>query len=231
MLYIVEQEVYMAENNSNISVEALLRRRNKKTPFATQPTSVEGRKLLVEAGSDPKVARRDLGRFATAAWRYNRRGVKIANLQKAQATTDAEIKTFAQHNEGVRGVEHDRRKFRLTVAPQRAIHWLREGLQESLGMVYPEVVGEDVHIEMTVPLGHPTSRGPLTSEMAVDVLHDSLVALNFSVEDIAKIFKHDVLPRVNEKKLNELIQTGQVALSDTAADISETWAIRTEPLI
>ena len=221
----------MAEKmDSSVSVAEALRRRHQDSEYETVVTHREGIRLRVEQSKRPDILKRKIGRLAIAGRQFNRLKKRIEKLTGQQKRPEAEIKDLATAHDGLRGYESDRDNLRVTVFPTHTIAWDRDKLRDSLGVAYTTVVGEDLQVTMSVPLGHVTEQGALTSEMAHTAIYLGLLSLGFEREALPSIVNSQVLPRVDEVKLHELLTSGQISTVEGAGTVRENWSIRTGEL-
>jgi hypothetical protein len=213
---------------STMTLAEVLRRRVNKPVYETRPTHVEGLDLRIEKGHDPQLLRRNIGKLATSGRLLAKSRAQIARLTDRQKNPKDVIKDMAVSHPGLHGFVSEKDHLSLTVYPTHKITWNAELLKDSLGVAYSTVVGEDLVTTVSVPLGHETSKGPLTSKKVETALKAGMRRLGFSQDEIPSILQTELVLRVDEAKLGELITSGQVTLLDGAATVEETWPINTD---
>lgn len=213
-----------------VSAEEILKKRRKPQPYEVMPTDVEGIVLSVEAGKRLDILKKTIARLAIVGTEFAARKAEIKELAEQQKEPEREIKTIAQTHEGLRGVQSEPDNFKLNVFPKHSIAWNTELLKESLGMAYEAVVHEDLSVSMSIPLGYKTKKGPLSSELLQAALARGLVGLGLPEAELSTIIDLQVVPRVDEAKLADLLADGRVSLLEGAGVPTETWAITVDPL-
>lgn len=215
-----------------LSIEDVLKKRRKKETYDVVPTYIEGVALRVEAGVGEKldILKKTIGRLAIVGADFAARKARLKELTKQQEEPEEEIKGIAQTHEGLRGVQSELDNFKLNVFPRPSITWNVELLKESLGIVYPSVVSEDLAVSISIPLGYKTKKGPLDSELLQEALIKGLVGLGLPKAELGLIVDPQVVPRVDEAKLADLLAAGRVSLLEGAGEVTETWAITVDPL-
>lgn len=201
-----------------------------KERFATTETHLPGVSLRTEPGFDVDILRSTIEKFYALAKDYARRKFQIDKLTAAQKAPDSEIKGLAVSHEGLRGIKSESDKFVLSVLPRDSLTWDHKLLRESLGIAYTSVVHEDLVIAISVPAGFPTERGPIQEELLHQVLTQSLLDIGLPKDGLDKIMSTKVEQRIDEKTLEQMIQSGKVSLLEGTKQTSRTWAIRVDSL-
>lgn len=200
-----------------------------KDRFVLVGTHIKGVFLLAEPGVTPVLSKEAIEQFYSSARAYSARYFEIDRLTSDLKTADPIIKETAQAYEGLRGAQSEDKdeNFKLIVFPTKHITYNDGLMRESLGAVYFSVVHHDVFVSISVPAGLQTEKGPIEAESLCQVIAQALIDyLGLSEEDLKRIMRTEVRPRVDEKKLKELRGSGQAKLLKETELIDETWAIR-----
>lgn len=206
------------------------KRRTTRERFATILSGIPGVSLRYEPGVEPDILRRTIGAFYETAKKHAARYFQIKDIQDQQKGSEAEIKTLAQTNEGLRGIQSEEDNFTLNVFPRDSVTWDPQLLRESLGVAYSSVVHEDLIFAISIPAGHQTEKGPIQEEILKEALMATLLNLGLSEEDLTKIMETRVQQRIDEKTLEDMIQKGKVSLLEGTKHTEITWAITVAPL-
>jgi len=212
------------------TVESILKKRRKKETYEVIPTDIEGVALSVEAGKRLDILQKTIGRLAIVGADFAARKAQLKELAEQQKEPEQEIKSIAKTHEGLRGIQSEPDNFKLNVFPKDSITWNTELLKKSLGLAYSSVVSEDLDVSISIPLGYKTKKGPLSSELLRAVLIKGLVGLGLPEEELSMIVDPQVVPRVDEAKLADLLADNRVSLLEGAGEVTETWAITVDPL-
>lgn len=194
------------------------------------PTDIEGVALSVEKEKKLDILQKTIGRLAIVGADFAARKAQLKELAKLQEEPEQEIKSIAQTHEGLRGIQSEPDNFKLNVFPKHSITWNTELLKESLGLAYSSVVSEDLAVGISIPLGYKTKKGPLSSELLQTALIKGLVGLGLPEAELSMIVDPQVVPRVDEAKLADLLADGRISLLEGAGEATETWAITVDPL-
>jgi hypothetical protein len=81
-----------------------------------------------------------------------------------------------------------------------------------------------------MPLGYKTKKGPLSSELLQTALVKGLVGLGLPEAELGVIVYPQVVTRVDEAKLADMLDGGRVNLLEGAGVATDTWAITVDPL-
>jgi len=212
------------------TIESILQRRQKSNAYDVIPTKLAGFALRVEAGTNPRLLKRALGKLALAGTEYTARKAELSELADQQKQPEKEIKQTAQAYEGLRGIQSEPDNFKLNVFPKHTIVWDTAVLKESLGVAYTSIVHEELNVSIAIPHGYATKKGPLTSELLQEALVKGLVSLGLPKEQLAMIVDPQVVATVDEAKLAGLLAAGRANLLEGAGEVTETWAITVDPL-
>ncbi len=217
---------------SSMSLEEVLRRRAYRPVYESIPTQVKGLNLRVERGNinSPRLIKRELGRLAISGRMIAKSRAQMTRLSKAQNMRKEMVQNLALGHPGLRGIDSETDKLSLTAIPTHKIIWNAELLKESLGVAYSTIVGEDLVTTISVPLGHETSKGTVTTKKVETALKAGIRRLGFSNEELPSILHSEVVLRVDEARLGELIMADQVELLEGSGVVEETWTINTDPL-
>ena len=217
---------------SSMSLEEVLRRRAYRPVYESIPTQVKGLNLRVERGNinSPRLIKRELGRLAISGRMIAKSRAQMTRLSKAQNMRKEMVQNLALGHPELRGIDSETDKLSLTAIPTHKIIWNAELLKESLGVAYSTIVGEDLVTTISVPLGHETSKGTVTTKKVETALKAGIRRLGFSNEELPSILHSEVVLRVDEARLGELIMADQVELLEGSGVVEETWTINTDPL-
>ena len=215
---------------SDVPISDILRRKAEPKPFDALPTKREGVLLRVEHGTIPVVSARALGSLAVRGRRFGNLKRRADALHERMKLPEQELKALVRTLPNVRGIISKKDGLQTTVSPSYKIAWDFAKLGEALGVARSTVIAEDVNFTISVPLGHETPQGPLTSEMARLAMRSGMVQLGFSEGEIDTLVESETVPRVDEAKLHSLIASGQVALPPDVGTAYETWSLRSEPI-
>ena len=205
--------------------DAVIRKAYPPEYIAT-PTQVDGLKVKAERGQEaPHMLKRALGRLALSGkLLYSARSKKNAYESKEAAARDRILDMIAQFPT-LRGFNSEKDDLDITVYPKTSIKWNVPALKESLGPAYTAVAGEDLKVTITVPLGHNAGKGPITSKRVETALRSGLRRLGFDNNDLDSLVHSENAPRVDVKKIGELLLNNQVQLSEEAGTVTETWTV------
>ncbi len=213
------------------SIEDVLKKRREKETYDVMPTDIEGVALQVEAGKRLDILQKTIGEFAILGADYAARKARLDKLVKQQKEPNEEIKKIAQTHEGLRGIQSEPGKFKLNVFPRHETSYDPELLKESLGGAYSSVVHEDFEVSVLIAPGYQTNEGPLSSELLRAALIKGLVDLGLSEAELSMMIDTQVVLRVDEEKLADLLADDRVSLLEGAGEVTkETWAITVDPL-
>jgi len=164
-----------------------------------------------------KIRKRTAANFYGLAVKYKRLEKNEEENKKRKKELKNPILKIAEMLSGLRGLESVKDNLRLIVYPTEHIQYNREPLQESLGIVYDSVVKEDLILTIT-----------LTADIDKDFILQKLrKTLKKNYETLVV---EETILRVDEEKLNQMVEKGQVKLLDDAKIVDTTWNIKTSSL-
>lgn len=207
--------------------------RKRKEKFETLPTELPGVQLKIESGARLDILRKTITRFYKLAKQFAKVYFQINELtNQQQLPLRKEIIAIAEKHQGLRGLISEADNFVLTLTPREKIIWDRELLKESFGVAYPAVVSREyLVVSILVPVGFITEKGvTISEEVMIKAIEEALANLEISMEDLAKIMCREVNISVDEEKLNEMVNRGQVKLLKGTKTSEITWQTRVDHL-
>lgn len=214
------------------SIEEALKSKLPQPDYDVVPTVIEGISLRSEKGKFPEVVMGKLGQLAVWGASLADKEWSIKAQQRDQKISKDKIKELAEQTQGFRGLQSETDNYKVSVYPTYTLRdWHRGWLKRSLGPTYSTVVTENVDVNVSVPLGRSTPEGPLTAEMVEKALKVGMTALGFSQRDLRKLMKAEHNIKVDEPRLAEMVQSGQIKLRKGMVKIGKTWTLRVDPLV
>lgn len=202
----------------------------RKEGYTVIPTHMPGVSLRAEPGAEVDILRKTTDELATLAREYSLRKFQLDQLNFQQQGLSERIKGLAASHEGLRGIQSEEDNFILNVVPRDSVTWNQPLLRESLGILYPAVVHEDLSVFISVPVGYQTDRGPMQEALLRQVLSEAMVSLGLEEADLQKIMEMRIFVRVDAETLNKMIEKGQVSLLEGTKETERNWAITVAPL-
>jgi len=205
--------------------------RKPKERFESLSTQLEGVKLRVEPGIKLDILRKTIDAFYGVARLFTKIKFQIDDLMDQQDSSRKEIIEVVKEHEGLRGLSSEIDNFVLTVIPREKVTWNRKLLQKSMGAAYSALVREDLVVTVSIPVVFVTQKKKIISEEIVEkTIRRALVNLGISQEDLARIMHQEVNITVDEEKLTEMVNQGQVKLPAGAKTSEISWAVRVDRL-
>lgn len=207
-----------------------VRKMNRKR-FETSPTHLEGTQLRKEPGIELDILRKTIEEFYDLAKNFAIVEENLQRLAEAKHNVRERIIKIVWTNAGLRGIISKKENFVLTVFPSEEVSWNRELLKKSLGIRYPDLVGEKLWFVVSIPVGYKTETGTTISEGVLEeAVVKALTNLGISTPELAKIFRKTVYLNVAEKKLDKLISENEIELQPGARKSEITWNVKVDPL-
>ncbi len=205
--------------------------KKRKERFETFPTELPGVQLRIEPGIKLDILQRTIGSFYQLAKQFAEGKFQIDDLTNQQIPRRKEIIGVAKKHEGLRGLISEEDKFVLTVSPSEKIIWDQKLLKESLGIAYSAVTREELAVNVLIPVGFLTEKGvTISEEVMTKAIGEALANLGISQEDLAKVMRQEVNISLDEKKVAEMVNQGQVKLPEGAKTSEITWTVRVDLL-
>lgn len=203
-----------------------------KDRFGAFSTELPGVQLRIEPGTEPALSLETIRSFYRLTSHFAEAYFQIGDLTEQQVPRKEEIIIVVEKHEGLRGLTSEEKNFVLTAIPVKKIVWDRELLQKSMGGVaYSAATTEELAVNVLIPVGFVTGKGITISEEVMEkAIGEALVNLGIVQEDLAKIVRQKVNISLDEKKLTEMINQGQVELLPGAKTSEITWTIRVDRL-
>lgn len=206
--------------------------KKRKESFETFPTELPGVQLRIEPGVQLDILRKTINKFYQLAKQFAEVKFKIDELINQQALWRKEIITIVKEHEGLRGLISEKDNFVLTITPREKITWNRELLKRSLGIAYSSLVREDLVVNLSIPLGFVTKKGvTISEEVMAKAIGEALISLGISQKDLVKVMHQEVNINLDEEKLTEMVNQGQVKLLEGAKTSEITWQVRVDRLM
>ncbi len=212
------------------SLTQVLRDRVKPKKPTLQPTHIENLSLRVRQGikiDPPKAAIRGIHRATMAIIKG---GGRISKIEEGIATKKKILTDFAQDYPGFMGLESKDDNFVVSVYREAKVKYNDRVLKKALGAASTAVTREKLEVTFTLPLGHETEEGILTSERAKTHIQKAIEDLNFSKNDVKKLLTTNVVSKPDEPTLFELLDNGRVVLPPEAATVEDTLKVRITPI-
>jgi hypothetical protein len=212
------------------SLTQVLKDRLKTTKEKLHPTHIENMSLRVQPGikiDAPKAAIRGIQRAAIAMGRFEGR---IAKMEGKKDASERVLTDFAQTYPGFLGFRSKDDNMLVSVYREAKVKYHNKELKKALGAASSAVIGEKLKVTFTIPLGHETGEGLLTSKKAQTHIERAIEDLNFPKAELKKILHTEIVPRYDEPILLELSENGQVELPPEAATVTDTLHVRITPI-
>jgi len=149
---------------------------------------------------------------------------QIDDLDTQQAPRREGIISVAKEHEGFRGLTSEEDNFVLTVTPREKIVWNRELLKESMGdTAYSAVTREELAVNVWIPAA-------ISKEVMAKAISEALANLGITKEDLAKVMRQEVNLSLDEEKVTEMVNQGQIKLLEGAKTSEITWTVRVDRL-
>jgi predicted kinase len=205
--------------------------KKRKERFETFPTELPGVKLRIEPETKLDILRKTIESFYQLAKEFARVKFQIDDLTNQQDSRREEIIGIAKEHKGLRGLTSEKDNFVLTVIPREKVIWNRELLKESLGIAYSAVTREELVVSISIPIGFVTEKGVTISEEVMEkVIKKALTNLGIPREELTKVMRQEVNVTLDEEKLTEMVNQGQVKLLEGAKTSEITWQVRVDRL-
>ncbi|MBU0999746.1 hypothetical protein KKG24_05655 [Patescibacteria group bacterium] len=197
--------------------------------FEIFPTELRGVQLRIEPGIKLDILRKKTESFYQLARQFAEGKFQIDDLTDQQAPWREEIIGAAKEHEGLRGLTSEEDNFVLTVAPREKIIWNKDLLKKSMGIAYSAATREDLAVNVSV--GFVTEKGvTISAGVMAKAISEALVNLGISQKDLAKVMRQEVNISLDEKKVTEMINQGQLKLLKGAKTLEITWTVRVDRL-
>jgi hypothetical protein len=205
--------------------------KKKKERFETVPTHLPGVQLRKEPGVLLDILRKTVTTFYQVAKEFAKTHWQIRDLTGQQDLLREKIIDLVKGNEGLRGIISEEDNFVLTISPREKVSWDQKLLKKSLGIVYSAITREELVVNISIPVGFVTPKVTISEKLLSDVLSKALIEnLGISQQDLKKIMRQEVVLSLDEKKLTEMINQGQVKLLPGTQTIEIIWSVRVDRL-
>jgi hypothetical protein len=183
-------------------------------------SGIKGVWLVVEKGIEKlKISLPILKKFYTLIKEYRSVERKEEEIIEKKETLKEKLVSIVLANPGLKGLQTEADNLRTSIYKSKAvIGYNREPLKKCLGPAYEGVVKEDLQFTII-----------LTSDYNQDELVQYLHQFFKDENTYQKMVKEEILLRVDEEKLNELIIKGKVKLSEEATTEKKksAWYVKT----
>jgi len=197
----------------------------KDQKYSLKPTHIPGVELRVLKGTDPKVPEGVVELLLKKARPYAQTDMQIKELEEIQETEKPGIVDFVEAMPGLRGIRSVPEDWDLlAVEKQASPEYNGILLKTSLGAtLFPEIVGEELVVTITIP-PNTIDEGDVSR-----CLNTLFKEKGIPHEDIPKLFKIKRQPRVDEEKLDQLIEERRVIiLPGTIKEATPTWSLKVD---
>lgn len=205
--------------------------KKRKERFGVFPTELPGVQLRIEPGIKLDVLRKTVESFYQLAKQFAEVKFQIDDLTDQQDPRREEIIGVAKEHEGLCGLTSEEDNFALTVTPKEKTIWNRELLKESMGIAYSAVTREDLAVNVLIPVGFKTEKKITISEKVMaKAISEALANLGIAKEDLAKVMRQEINITLDEEKVAQMVNQGQIKLQKGAKTTEITWAVRVDRL-
>ena len=205
--------------------------KKRKERFETFSTKLPGVQLRIEPGVEPDILQKTIEKFYQLSKQFAEVKFQIDDLDAQQTPRREEVIGVAKEHEGLRGLTSEEDNFVLTVIPREKIVWNRELLKESMGIAYSAVTREGLGVNVSIPVGFVTEKGiTISEEVMSGAIGEALTNLGISQEDLAKVMRKEVNLSLDEEKVTEMVNQGQIKLLEGAKTSEITWTVRVDRL-
>lgn len=205
--------------------------RKKIGGFELQPTYLPGVSLQVEEGVKIKMSRSDIEKLHALARAFATADFGIKDLDVGKKESRPELIRIAESHEGLRGLVSELENFRVIITKKSKKEWNLEVLQDSLGILYTALVGEDYEARINIPHGARTATGKaIDREKIHEAIRKALGRIGLDGKDIDAILSEKTSLRVDEKALERAIKEKRALIPPEASREDITWEVRALPL-
>lgn len=204
-----------------------------KGGFGSQDTHIKGVSLRTEPEKRVDILEKTINQLHKIGKTFAKYKAIFESGAEKQEKRRLKIIDVAKKHDGLRGMTSELDNFVLSVYPSERITYNPSVLKESVGdAVYAGIVREDLNIQITIPVGYKTPKGTVISQdILTKALHEALIKkLGFTEDDLAGVMETSIIPKVDEEKLNKLIEEEKVTLEDGAKDVKVTWNVKADKL-
>lgn len=199
--------------------------------FETFPTELPGVQLRVEPGTKLDILRKTIKGFYQITRQFAEVFFHKKDADELLDLWRKKIIVFVEEHEGLRGISSEADNFVLTVIPREKIIWDREQLKKSLGIAYSAVTREELTVNISIPVGFRTEKGvTISEEVLTKAIVHALANLGISKKDLARVMRQEVNISLDEDKVTEMINQGQIKLLEGTKASDTTWTIRVDHL-
>lgn len=196
----------------------------KSDKYGFVETAMDGVELRILADAKPDVPSEVAELFNKISSEFADLKAKIEVETAEQKGLKKKIIQFVMAIPGLRGVRSVPLDFDLLAILREKISFDRNLLKTSLGTAYPALVSEELVITITIPPG-------IIAEEEVRKKFDGLLAeLGIPADDLAKIVASEIQLRIDDEKLDYLVEKGTVKLLPGAREVTTEWAVDVSPL-
>lgn len=212
--------------NEAVPIETVLLR--ARPPRIEEVIIKDGLVARVEAGTEPKIINREIGRMAVTAAQFFKRKTRIDALNIKQKGFSDDVKKFAADHPGFRGLISRQHNLSLSVYPSYNVEWDHDQLEKSLGEpIYRSVVTEDKLVaSVAIPNGYETEKGPIDSQALREAFGVALHRIGLSDLEIDALLTTTVVASVNEDALAEVLKKESIKLLPGVAKVIRIWNLR-----
>ncbi len=208
--------------------------KKRKERFEVLATHLPGVALRVKPGAKIDIfrLRKTIETLYDLAKKFAPIDFKIKDLEEQKKPPREYIIEIAESHEGLRGIISEEENFVVKTIPKREVEYNRDLLKKALGSTYPSLVREELEINVIIPIGFGTEKGIEIYEEAIinAIKHASPQFAIFPKKVIERAVNIQRWLSVDEKKLTEMVNQGQVKLPEGAKKVEVTWSVIAEHL-
>lgn len=199
--------------------------KKKKERIEEIPTHIPGVTLRAEPEFQLTLPKKAIEAFLRVAKKFAKIKFQTDEAAKQQSLLRNAIIKIAKDYDGLRGIISRNDNFQVTSTQRGSNNYDFSLLKESTGLLYPNIVTEELAIHISIPAGFADEA---TLKTAVE---RGLLGLGiFGPEELSKIMYVEISQSVNEKRLEELLERGQVKLLPGTKITDIVWSVKPEKL-
>lgn len=189
-------------------------------------TEIPDVQLKTEPGIRIDILRKTIGDLYKIAIEFARYKFQIDALKEKLQPKRKLIIDIAGAHEGLRGIISKNDNFDITATCKREITYNQEPLRESLGDAYTAFVIERLVMTLSIPAGLRTKDdSQMSQETLRSQIERALVDLGVPEDDLPKIISQSTELTVDEKTLNQKVQSGEIKLQEGAKTTKTVWEV------
>lgn len=215
-----------------MDIERNPERGGRRDRFEQQPTELSYAQLRIEPGMPVEMDLETLARLIALASDYHRVNQEIEERKIQQGQKHEEIEKIVCAHPALRGIIDEKANVVLTVYPQeRKVQYNEEILRLALGSSFKDIVRRRFRSEIPDSVLTPTGEA-IEADEIVEVIRKAIAgAFGIPEEEVARVLNIQPSLKVDEERLEELLERGQVELPEGAKVVGEiVWTVRTDDL-